>query len=544
MTNVLLHGIITSGHLKSIGLVSMLLLLLASCTTQQRLTRLDQEVTGLLDQAQEIQFGEGVEPERLDIDGYTPFVPREDGDALSLDLRKALELAARHSREYQTAKETLYLSALSLRSAQHAWEWNPTHNLSALFGIKQDPSETTFSTDVGLGFSKRLLSGGRIAGSLALNTLRYFSGDHSVSMQTIAELTVNQPLLRGAGALVAREPLTQAERNLIYALRNYVRAREALLITVADLYYDVLNAGADLRVAEQSLASFQYSAKRSEAMGEFGGKVTQIDVGQARQRVLNAESNLVTCQANLRSAKDRLKIALAIPLETEIAVDANDFQELLDRPLPKPEFSLEEGIALALSQRLDLANQQDQLADAERAVRIAEDDMRAEVNLTGSATARSQRRNRLSTPRLGDADFAIGLDMDLPFDRTEETIALRRAQIAQQRQQRNLSAMRDEIVQSLRSTWVALEAYARRVEIQKLSVQLAEQRVENSRMLFEDGRIAIRDYLDAQDDLSDARNSLTRQLVAHRMSWLRLLYQLDELNVDSQTLWTERLEVN
>ena len=113
MTHGLLHGIITSGHLKSIGLVSMLLLLLASCTTQQRLTRLDQEVTGLLDQAQEIQFGEGVEPERLDIDGYTPFVPREDGDALSLDLRKALELAARHSREYQTAKETLYLSALS-----------------------------------------------------------------------------------------------------------------------------------------------------------------------------------------------------------------------------------------------------------------------------------------------------------------------------------------------------------------------------------------------------------------------------------------------
>ncbi|MBR6471047.1 MAG: TolC family protein [Victivallales bacterium] len=544
MTHGLLHGIITNGLLKSIGLAGMLLLLMASCTTQRRLTRLDQEVAGLLDQAQQIQFGEEIEPERLDIDGYTPFVPGEDGDALSLDLRKALELAARHSREYQTAKETLYLSALSLRSAQHSWEWNPTNNLSALLGIKQNPSETTFSTDSSLGFSKRLLSGGRIAGSLALSTLRYFSGDHSVSMQTIANLTVNQPLLRGSGALVAREPLTQAERNLIYALRHYVRTREALLITIADLYYDVLNAGADLRVAEQSLASFQYSAQRSEAMGEFGGKVTQIDIGQARQRVLTAESNLVTCQANLRSAKDRLKIALAIPLDLEITVDAADMQDLLTKPLPSPQFTLDEAIALALSQRLDLATQQDQLADAERAIRIAEDDMRAEVNLTGSATARSARRNRLSTPRLGDAEYSVGLDIDLPLDRTEETIALRRAQIARQRQQRAVSATQDEIVQALRGTWVDLEAYARRVEIQKLSVQLAEQRVENSRMLFEDGRIAIRDYLDAQDDLSDARNSLTRQLVAHRMSWLRLLYQLDELNVDAQTLWTERLEMN
>ena len=57
------------------------------------------------------------------------------------------------------------------------------------------------------------------------------------------------------------------------------------------------------------------------------GKVTQIDIGQARQRVLTAESSLVTCQANLRSAQDRLKIALAIPLGTEIAVDAADLEK-------------------------------------------------------------------------------------------------------------------------------------------------------------------------------------------------------------------------
>ena len=522
------------------------LALLASCTTQKRLSRLDREVAGLLDEAQAKHFGADAVPERLSIDGYAPFpAPEDPASAVQLNLRRALELAARHSRDYQSAKETLYNAALSLRGAQHAWEWNPTHNLAALLGIRQEPqSETTFSTDASLGFSKRLLSGGRIAGSIALSTLRYFSGDHSVSMQTIANLTVNQPLLRGAGALVAREPLTQAERNLIYALRNYIRTREALLITIADLYYDVLNAGADLRVAEQSLASFQYSARRSEAMGEFGGKVTQIDIGQARQRVLTAESSLVTCQANLRSAQDRLKIALAIPLDTEIAVDAADLEAMLAKPLPAPQGTLEEAVETALRQRLDLANQQDQLADAERAIRIAEDDMRAEVNLSGSATARSQRRNRLSTPRFGDAEYSLGLEIDLPFDRTDELIALRRAQIAAQRQKRELDAAHDEIVRSLRSTWVNLEAYARRVEIQKLSVSLAEQRVENSRMLFEDGRIAIRDYLDAQDDLSTARNSLTQQLVAHRMSWLQLLYQLDELKVDPATLWTERLEIN
>jgi outer membrane protein TolC len=114
------------------------------------------------------------------------------------------------------------------------------------------------------------------------------------------------------------------------------------------------NAGADLRVAEQSLASFQYSARRSEAMGEFGGKVTQIDIGQARQRVLTAESNLVTCQANLRSAKDRLKMALAIPLDTEIALDSADLEQLLEKPLPAPWLTLDE--AVELSKKYDEEN--------------------------------------------------------------------------------------------------------------------------------------------------------------------------------------------
>lgn len=518
---------------------------LTGCTTGERLATLRHDTAQLLQEAQFSLFGRDVQVEVLDIDAYQPWRPPGDSPAkiLRMDLRQTLEIAARHSRSYQNARETLYSSALSLRGQQHAWDWNPTNNFSALLGIDQDPSSTTFSSSSSLGFTKRFLSGGRLSASLAMATLRYCTGDRRVSIQSLANLTLNQPLLAGSGPLVNREPLTQAERNLIYALRSYIRTREQLLINVADLYYAVLNAEANLRISEQNHASLEYSLKLSEAKRE-GGRVTQSDVDQARQRLLNAQSNIVSAREAIQNAKDDLKIALAIPLDQEIEVDRTDMEMLEKHVLPRPAIPLETAVSQALSRRLDFATVRDRLEDAERAVKIAEDGMRAKLDFTASAAAAGGHGNsHIGFPRIGGTDFSFGLNAELPLDRLQQTIVLRRAQIALAQQKREVDAARDSLVRNLRRTWNNLRSYAQRVEIQKMAISIALRRVENNRLLFEDGRIAIREYLDSQDDLSNARNSLAQQLVSHRKCWLQLLYELDELKVDPQTLWTSQLNI-
>jgi outer membrane protein TolC len=102
--------------------------------------------------------------------------------------------------------------------------------------------------------------------------------------------------------------------------------------------------------------------------------------------------------------------------------------------------TLDEAVETALRQRLDFATVRDRLADAERAVAIAEDDMRMKLDVSASATASSPTRNRISTPRFADADYSVGLDVDLPLDRTDEAIALKRAQIALEQQRRQIDA--------------------------------------------------------------------------------------------------------
>jgi outer membrane protein TolC len=521
----------------------LLLLLLVGCTTERRLANLEQDVGVYLEQAGQSELPEE-EPERLNLDKYRAYVLPSDGEheVVALDLRRSLELAAAYSREYQTSKETLYNTALALRGVSHDWEWNPGNNLSALYSLEQDPSQATFSTDSKLTLSKRFLSGARLTASLALSTIRYFSGDKSVSMHTLASLTASQPLLGGSGALVNREGLTQAERNLIYALRVYVRAREQLLISIATRYYAVLNAADTLEIGKQNLASVKASLDRSEAMAD-AGRTDPFQVDQARQKVLTAEARVVTYEEAFRSAQDDLKMILGLPLEVDIQADPKDLQVLRDCELPKPPMSFEEALETALRDRLDFATVNDRLADAERAVEIAKDGMRARLDLNFQATAGSIRANKLEMPKFGDADYAIGATLDLPFDRLNETIALKRAMIALHAQQRAVDAARDNITNELRSSWRSLNSYGQTCAIQKVSVELSEKRVESTQLLFEGGRINIRELLDAQDDLDSARIALTQALVNHRISWLKLLYQLGQLPVSAENLWSEQLDM-
>ncbi|NLZ63659.1 MAG: TolC family protein [Lentisphaerae bacterium] len=533
---------------KQISLWSYVLgaaLVLTSCSTPKRLDKLEQDVNGLLNEVQATALP-AKPAEQLQLMEYQPYGQGDSGggehEVLRLNLRSSLELAAKYSREYQTSKETLYNSALTLKSVSHDWDWNPVNSLSALWNVKQDPSSSILSSNSSLGLKKYFLTGARLTANIGLQTLRYFSGDRSVNLTSLANLTVSQPLLAGYGADIAREPLTQAERNLIYALRNYVRAREALLISIAERYYAVLNSRDALEIGKQTYTSVASSLERSEAMAE-AGRVDPFQVDQARQKVLTAESNLVSLNENYQSALDNLKTALGLPLESTIEADPEDLARLTAQQLATPPMDFSAAIAIALQKRLDYATVKDRLQDAQRQVKIAEDAMRAKLTLTAGANAASNTGNSLRPMDFADSDYYLGLDLDLPFDRTNEAINLQRRRIALRQQQRSIDESKDIIIGDLRNIWRQLKSYEQSYEIQRISVNLAEKRVESTQLLFEGGRVDIRELLDAQDDLSSAKNSLTRALVNHRICWLKLLYQLGELPIDPVSLWSDTLEV-
>ena len=88
---------------------------------------------------------------------------------------------------------------------------------------------------VDLGFSRLLGDGGQIVAAIGVDFLRVLSGDADWNVAGLLSLSFTQPLLGGAGQRIVLEPLTQAERNLVYEVRSYERFRRTFAVDVAEI---------------------------------------------------------------------------------------------------------------------------------------------------------------------------------------------------------------------------------------------------------------------------------------------------------------------
>ncbi len=513
---------------------------LAGCTTQRRMQRMERRVRSYLDGVQRGVLA-GAPPEVIDVDHYTP--ARPGAAPVVLDLRRALQTAARHSREYQTARETLYESAISLYVAAHQYAWNTGNSVEADLARDLAGPATTAEGKGSLSFTRRLETGGRLSLNLAVNTLRYLTGDERVNITSLVSATFRQPLLAGRGRLVAREPLTQAERNLVYALRSYIRTRKDLTFRVAEAYYTVLSSQDSVDIAQRNYENLKAERVRSEMMAQ-AGRLPEFQVDQARQNELSAEATLLSRKQNFQSRCDALKRILGLPLTTAIVVDRRDLAALAAAQLPPPPGTLDQAVAEALAKRLDLATARDRLADARRAVKIARDALQMKLDLLAGASASSATRSTLTAVNWDKGRYHIGLDGELPLDKTAEIAAYKRALITRNQRDRAVADLEDRITSQIRSDWRNLGTGAETYRIQKLSVTLARRRVESTQLLFQAGRVNMRDVLEARDALTRAENQRTQVLVNYRLDWLRLLIDLERFPVRPADLWSPLLAVS
>ncbi len=220
-----------------------------------------------------------------------------------LTLRDALEIAVANARQYQNEKESLYLEALSLSMSRH--RFTPIFSAGASGDYSEERSDeeiaagidkltTERSVEVGgrAGADRLLKAGGRIAAAFATDFFRYLlhSGERQDASSSLVA-TLSQPLLRGAGYRAAMENLTQAERNLLYSLRNFARFRKEFTVSIVTEYYRVLQDRDRVRNAWQAYQNFKDNVKRENARYEEG-MTAKADLAELQESELTNEQAL------------------------------------------------------------------------------------------------------------------------------------------------------------------------------------------------------------------------------------------------------------
>jgi outer membrane protein TolC len=250
--------------------------------------------------------------------GWESGLPLGPDGRLTLDAERAFELALLHSREYQTQLEQLYLSALALTLNRFEFQtrWflrNATGYTSAAGGT---PNETsTFDTTTNFGFERSFAAGGQLVVDFANSFVLEYLGNGRTGVSSTFVVNFVQPLLRNAGRKVRLEQLTQAERDVLYAARDFYRFRKQFWAGVTTLdggYLSLLLQVQTIRNAESNRVGQEQNLRLHEELFR-GGKKSIVEVDQAFQGFLQAQLNVSTTEANLQTALDQFKFRLGLP---------------------------------------------------------------------------------------------------------------------------------------------------------------------------------------------------------------------------------------
>ncbi len=459
-----------------------------------------------------------------------------------LSLSETLAIAMANSHSYQSRKESLFITALYLTEIQKNFNWDTSASSLSASSTYSDYGTTaeTFGDngvdgELNLSVGRTLISGAKVTLGVTQEIVDYFTDPDSSSESRIATFNVVQPLLNGFGPLVSKEPLRQAERDMIYAVRDFKRYQQGFVIDITSLYYSTLRSRDQLNNARKNYENAYESLQQTEAYAE-AGRIADFQAAQARQSELNSADNWATARANYESALDNFRFTLGLPIDLNIEPDPAELDALTDRGLVGLDITLDEAVDSAISNRLDLITRRQKVEDQERKLEITKRNFLPSLDVSYGA---SYDMEKSSSEGLSQ-DTSVSVN--IPFDWTEKRNAYRIAQINLERERRGMEEDEWSVQRDVRELWRRLERNRSVYKNRLLSVKLAERRMENTILLLKQGKALTRDRLDAQDDLLNAQNDATIALVDYTINRLRFWNAIERFQIDPRGMWYEQTD--
>ena len=517
------------------------------------------------------------------VDSRSPgYMPERTADLrsepLKLTLLEALQAAAYNSRNYQSQKESVYQAALRLDlqrdSFRSTWAGVVDSVVSSSLGANSETNGVTNSGSIDV--SKQFENGSRFTSILAVDLVNLLSGNRDSSTGLSLDSSLSIPLLRGSGKFVVTEPLTQAERDVVYSIYSFERFKRSFAVQIASSYLSVLQQQDRVRNSVENYERVVTSTRRARRLAD-AGRLPEIQVDQTVQDELRARNSWISALQSYERVLDGFKTTLGLPTDALVELDRREFDLLLNAPrferylqastesgevqvpaadapvvlIPPSdedagplELDETDAILIALLKRLDLRIAVGEIVDAQRGVAIAADNLRADVTLLGSASLGESRS--LGSANQSDAQirpdrgfYSLLLGIDLPFERTSERNSYRNALIAYEQTVRALQDAEDSVKLDVRGVLRDLLEARETIKIQAEAVRVAQRRVDSTDLFLQAGRAEIRDLLDAQNALNSSQDALTNAVVNYRIGELELQRDLGVLDVRSDGLWTE-----
>jgi outer membrane protein TolC len=457
--------------------------------------------------------------------------PAEPGKPpLVLDVRTTLEIALRQSRQFKDAREGLYLQGLGFTFTRFGYIPQLDAAVSYLWG-DGDGAPAASSSGASLGVSQLLPTNGTLSlsGGLVKSWARD-DGGAADDWSTSAAISLSQPLLRGGGYDLYREELTQAERSMLYAVRDFELFRQQFTIDTTQQFFDLVAQQRKLANNAHDVETAIFEENKFVALKAVG-RALDRDVINARRRRLSSESTYADARTDFRRSVQRFLI--------DLGLDPNTPVELVeDEPPFEPvSFDSASAVEVAMHNRLDVQTRRQQLEDAERQFRLARNNLLPDLNVAASYSSGGSGPH--PGPALPDTwSRSASASLEIPLQTIDRRNAWRSAEISIARTRRDWDLFVDAVrsgvedqIRQLANTERQIELAAQSIEDEMNATELLEFRVEQ-------GTADARDLTDARQRLVDQRNNLIDLKVEHLRRRLTLYKDLGILFIGADGTWS------
>jgi len=287
-------------------------------------------------------------------------------------------------------------------------------------------------------------------------------------------------------------------------------ARELIVLAVGGAYLQTIAAKARVASEEAQLQSANAVFDQSKQQLEQG-LIAKVDADKNEVQALTHQQRLLSLKNDL--AKQKINLARMIGLP------ANDQYDLSDEvPFsPAAPLTIEGALAQAFQQRADLKAADAQVRAAERAHAAARAERYPSLGVTGDYGAIGVNPSQLQTTYTAAASLKIPIWQG---GKTEGDIQQSEAALAQRRAE--YEDLKGQIESDVRSAYLDLQAAASQVELAQRNVQVTKEALELTRQKVEVGVIDNVQYVQAQEEVTNAEFDFINGVFAFNVAKLSL----------------------
>ena len=456
----------------------------------------------------------------------------KNSETLELAMVDCVAMALKSNSEINIKRITPYIEDNNVLIQKSRFEPHFTFDSTLSDTVEQDPS-TIFDTDIlkqrtgtfDFGYNQKFTTGANVELDF-LNTRTSSNSPTFIpdpSYESEAEITITQPLLRGAGVAVNTADFRIAKNNKLKSVQDFKSEVIRVLTNVKKSYYDFQYSREQYIVAQKSLRRVE-DLHRINKEKYAKGLASDIDIIESEAEVARIRQALYEAESIMKLAEDNLKLITNL---VDDPVLWNAHIVLLEGlEYEKRSVDLPEAIKTAFVYRPDYEAAKIELRNRDISVVFNANGMLPTINLLASLGLNGlDAIYSKDLAHVGGGKYnnwSVGVNVDVPLIGDENRGKYEKSKSEKEQALLAFQRLEQKIILDVRNAVRDIDINYRKLEASKISKESEDQNYAAQELRFQSGLVSTLDIVIYQERLAKAEVSYVKSIIDYNVSLIEL----------------------